>query len=367
MIGLAPHLGGSMATVEYLGSKQRLVPFLLAAISPTVNVGERVADLFCGTGSVSAALKSVGAHVDASDHMLWCSLYTRSLLKNSRRPSFNGIKDLVRSRSDQHPYGQVLAFLNRLKPAEGFIYRSYSPASENLSGVRRMYFTPDNAGRIDAIRQTIARWRDLLTDAEEALLISDLLRASAQVSNVAGTYGCYLKEWKPRALRPLLLRQAVFRPGPASHHTVHCKDAEEFARGIDARVVYADPPYTKRQYAAYYHLLETIAVGDEPELIGSTGLRPWRNRASDWCYRSKAPNALRRLLSRLGRVSHFFLSYNEDGQIRHEEILAILRSHGVVQVLEIPTRRYKSSAKPHRGTVVMERLYHLRLGNAGAL
>ena len=32
--------------------------------------------------------------------------------------------------------------------------------------------------------------------------------------------------------------------------------------------VYADPPYTKRQYAAYYHILETIAAGDRPLISG---------------------------------------------------------------------------------------------------
>ena len=42
--------------------------------------------------------------------------------------------------------------------------------------------------------------------------------------------------------------------------------------------VYLDPPYTKRQYAAYYHVLETLAYGDEPEVSGVTGLRPWEGK-----------------------------------------------------------------------------------------
>ncbi|MHB1638832.1 MAG: DNA adenine methylase [Candidatus Dormibacteria bacterium] len=356
----------ALGSVEFLGSKQRLLPFLLGAMSPTFEAGDKVVDLFCGTGSVSAALKSAGAHVEASDSMLWCSLYTRSLLQNSRRPSFAGIREAVRTRTDRPAYEQVLTLLNRLQPVEGFMYRSYSPASERYCGVRRMYFTEENAGHIDAIRQTIATWRPSLTDGEEALLISDLLRASTQVSNVAGTYGCYLKHWKPRALAQLILKPAVFRSGPSSNHAVHCRDAEASASRVDGRVVYADPPYTKRQYAAYYHILETIAVGDEPDLVGSTGLRPWQDKASDWCYRRKAPDALRRLLRSLGPVRHFFLSYNEDGQIPHDEVLAIMADYGVVQVLEMPTRRYKSSARPHRGAVVTERLYHLSLDKVGA-
>ena len=41
-----------------------------------------------------------------------------------------------------------------------------------------------------------------------------------------------------------------------------------------ADTVYLDPPYTKRQYAAYYHILETISLGDEPIVEGICGIRP---------------------------------------------------------------------------------------------
>lgn len=50
-------------------------------------------------------------------------------------------------------------------------------------------------------------------------------------------------------------------------------------------LVYLDPPYTKRQYASYYHILETVALGDEPEVKGVAGLRPWKNLASDFATR----------------------------------------------------------------------------------
>ncbi len=33
---------------------------------------------------------------------------------------------------------------------------------------------------------------------------------------------------------------------------------------MNAYLCYVDPPYMKRQYAANYHLLETIAKGDNP-------------------------------------------------------------------------------------------------------
>jgi len=353
-------------SVEFLGNKQRLLPLFLPRIAATIRPGDRVADLFCGTGSVSAGFKSLGATVEANDHLFWCSIFTRSLLENSLPPLFTGLGDISRERGAPHPYLQVLSYLNGLAPTKGFVYRSYSPAAEGYSGHSRMYFTEKNAGRIDAIRRAIESWTPALTQAEASLLVSDLIRASAQVSNIAGTYGCYLKRWKPRALVPLNLKPAAFLPGPTASHRVQCAEAESVAGSIDARIVYADPPYTKRQYAAYYHVLETIAAGDEPELAGSTGLRRWQDKASDWCYRRKAPGALRNLVAALRGARHFFLSYNEDGQIPHAEIIAVLREFGKVSVFEWVNRRYKSSSKPHKGAEVTERLYHLALSARAA-
>lgn len=35
--------------------------------------------------------------------------------------------------------------------------------------------------------------------------------------------------------------------------------------------LYLDPPYNARQYMSNYHVLETIALYDYPELKGKTG------------------------------------------------------------------------------------------------
>ncbi len=144
----------------------------------------------------------------------------------------------------------------------------------------------------------------------------------------------------------------------SSNHQVFCTDANTLAREVRSSIVYADPPYTKRQYSAYYHLPETIAVGDEPVIEGSTGLRPWEEKASDYCYRKRAPFALGELVSSVN-CAHFFLSYNEDGQIPHDTMIDILSEHGTVQVFETSSRRYKSSDRPHKGATVLERLYYL--------
>jgi adenine-specific DNA-methyltransferase len=333
--------------VEFLGSKRALTGFLLEAIDVVRGREPHVADLFCGTASVSVALEARGWQVTANDSLQLCSTFAEAALLYEEPAGFSSL---------DRGYTDILDELNRLEGRSGFIHKHYSPAG------RRMYLTEENAMRVDAIRAQIREWDPYLTHGERARLLVDLVRAVSAVSNTAGTFGCYFKHWKTRALAPLSLTpaRAVQREGRRLDHAVHCRDAEELAPDLSASVVYADPPYTKRQYAAYYHLLETIVIGDEPTLTGSTGLRPWREKASAWCYRRRAPGALRNLVESL-RCDHFFLSYNEDGQISDEEIRQILAARGRLNVREIRYPRYRSSALPHKGHWVRERLYHLAL------
>lgn len=342
---------GDLTTVEYLGSKRRLLSQIVSAIHERVGLADHVIDAFTGTGAVAAGLKVAGFRVEANDHLAFCTHFARALLSLQDAPTFQGIGGRT--------YSDVLAHLNNLPREKGFIYWSYSPASLDQTGVERRYFSRKNAAKIDAIRGQIQTWQPRLTAAEYSLLITDLLRAASSVSNVAGTYGCYLKNWKPRALEGIELQASSFIAGRSSGHQIHRDDAINLLKRVSAPVVYADPPYTKRQYAAYYHILETIALGDAPTIEGSTGLRDWRSHASDFCYKRRAPHALRELVE-AADCEHFFLSYSEDGQIPHHTIIDILRAFGPVDVTEWPLSRYRSNAQPHRGAILTERLYYLR-------
>ena len=344
------------ASVEYLGNKRQLVPFLMNAFQAVAPDADHAVDLFTGTGTVAAAMKSGGLRITANDHLAWCSTTAEAVLLNDSPPPFAGLANVGR----RIPYQWVLEKLNALPPKPGFVYRHYSPASAGYGDVERRYFTTTNAARIDAIREQIEEWSGYLTRGEHSLLVSDLLRAAAAVSNVAGTYGCFLKGWKPRALEPILVKPTHFIDGRAAGHRVHRAEAADVIERVSAPMIYADPPYTKRQYAAYYHLLETIALADEPTVSGATGLRPWHSHASAWCYKRRAPQALVHLLDHAD-CKHFFLSYSEDGQIPHERIVEIMESYGPLEVMGRRRPRYRSSRLPHRGAVVQERLYYVRL------
>jgi len=350
--------------IEFIGHKQNLLVFIVDAIQREARgLPREVADLFCGTATVSRRFKGLGYRVIASDNLVFCSTFAKAALLVNSEPDFAGVVDQLGDASapllQPSAYDRVIAYLDGLPGYPGFIHRHYSPASSQHGDVERMYFTSRNAARIDAIRRQIHQWAPLLSDGEHALLLCDLIRASNSVSNIAGTYGCYLKYWKTRAKRRLRLQRDGVTPGLPGHE-VFCEDANSLVERIEAPIVYADPPYTKRQYSAYYHILETIALGDEPSISGKTGLRSWREKASDYCYRDKAPGALADLVAKL-RSRLFFLSYSADGQIPHDTIIDILSSRGTVHTHTARYRRYRSTAVSRRGNHVEERLYVLRI------
>src|SRR5260370_27993750 len=264
-----------------MGSKARLLGEIELAFNQLWGSSPAtVADLFCGMGAVSANFKRLGHKVIANDNLQFCATVAESVLLNNAIPRFEKLQSefiALEKRSlfvEANGYLATLNFLNALPPVQGFMYQNYAPDGTKALLMPRQYFTPENAAKIDAIRDKIAEWdaKDLISPGERALLITDLMRATNKVANSAGTYGCFLKQWEARALRLLQLTPSRILVSP-HFHTVYKEDALVLARRLEADVAYLDPPYTWRHYGAYYHILETIAGSERPAISGNTALR----------------------------------------------------------------------------------------------
>jgi adenine-specific DNA-methyltransferase len=226
--------------------------------------------------------------------------------------------------------------------------REYSPAGWPRGGYPpRSYLSPANAAHVDAINRQLGSWEQegRLTSQERALLRHDLVLAVNRVANIAGTYGHFRSKWGNGALGPLTLLPSDFWPERAACHVVRQGRAEDVAVGLAADLCYLDPPYTKRQYAANYHLIETLARGDEPEAIGVSGLRPWRDQYSNFCSKLKLRAAFTAIIRSM-RCSRFLISYSEDGLLSKQELFGFLQQFGTVQLMEFDYPRFRSNDSP---------------------
>ena len=108
--------------------------------------------------------------------------------------------------------------------------------------------------------------------------------------------------------------------------------------------MYKRQPYNERQYLPNYHVLETAARYDYPEVTGVTGQRPYENQKSEFCMKKNVTDAFERLISN-ARFQHIILSYSTDGLMTTEDIERIMKTYGkpeTFHIYEIPYRRYKS-------------------------
>ena len=290
-------------TFRYIGSKSRLVDQIIDYIGEPKPGGFFV-DAFCGTGVVAEAASAQGWNVRINDSLHSAVISAGARLISREQATFKKLGG----------YSGAIAKLNAAKPVFGFMWRAYSPASFGSCGLERRYFTEENAARIDAMRTLIACWRAAgdINEVEERLLIADLFGALNRVANIAGTFGCFLSKWTSQSRGKIDMRCRELK---SNNVLVDASVGDVFDVGNEVQdLVYLDPPYTKRQYASYYHILETVALGDEPEVEGVAGLRPWKDRASDFCYKSRALKTLSHLVQSL-RASKVLLSYSSEGHI----------------------------------------------------
>ena len=355
---------------RYIGAKTKVLHRIMEKVSSLVPQGGHVVDLMCGTASVSASLRSSGFRVTAIDIMTFCYHHARVALLFTEPPRFEHARAFIEEHPDRRQgqffettqYQRILQILNDLPGTEGYFWREYSLGGHPRNNVKpRNYFSEENAKRIDAIRTCIKELNNQgqIDDLEHSLLLHDLIMAVNDVANIAGTYGHYLSSLVGRAKLPLAIKPSLlnFR-NDAGQHAVLKGYAEDLAASITCDLCYIDPPYMKRQYAANYHILETIAREDEPEAVGVSGLRPWRDQYSNFCTKTKIRDSFTRIFREM-QCRDFLVSYSEDGLLSIGELVDFFSEFGDVRFSTFKYKRFKSNGSS-LSSQLTEYLIHLK-------
>jgi site-specific DNA-methyltransferase (adenine-specific) len=308
--------------MRYIGSKQKLLGEINQVIQEPN--GCTVLDAFSGSGAVSESLAS-RFNVIACDLMHVCQVVTACRLM---------------SRADLSPtIDETIARLESLEGVEGFVYATFTPAGG------RKYFTEENGKRIDAIVDAIHA--DPMNPSDKTFLIGCLVESISLVANTSGTYGAFNKKWDPRALNRLSMKNHF----SLEHHgSARVGDAVSVIRDTPHDILYLDPPYNKRQYGGYYHVLETIVRNDKPSVTGTTGLRDWKDTKSKFCNKDTAIAELQTILQATS-ARLVVMSYNNEGLLTKAEIEGLLNVFGSVVCHEVAHTRYNTGKDTARETV----------------
>ena len=343
--------------MRYIGSKDKLLPFIDQTLSAYGITSGTFCDMFAGTTTVGRHFKRRGFRVVSNDLMQYSYVFGKAYLELNQYPQFDGL-DIADNGGPQpklFPSAEarlehVLAYLNQLEGKRGFIYENYCDEGTHDKEHSRMYFSASNAARIDAIRQQIQDWQNAgrLTELEYYVLLAALLEAVPGVSNTSGTYAAFLKFWESRSQKTLTLMPPHLLQSTETHR-VFQGDAAALASHLKCDVLYLDPPYNARQYAPNYHILETVACWDNPAIYGKSGMRPYGDKKSAYCRKETALQSLSDLAAHLLRQICIF---EESRVFRREFLQGQDTAPFVAPFKSRPVKQICGVVKVHNGVMV---------------
>lgn len=300
---------------RYVGSKAKLLDWMFQQIKKECT-GNSFADIFAGTGVVSARAANVYKHIILND-LLHSNYAAYQGFFSQEDYNRNKVLDLVCY------YNSLTS--NQVEP---------SFFSKNFGG---KYFTTASAKLIGHIRNDLESRKNKLSSKEYYILLTSLLYSADKIANTVGHYDAFFgksiadKKFIFRLIEPLIKAGSV---------SIHREDANALVRKISADIVYIDPPYNSRQYSRFYHVLETLTLLDNPKLTGVALKRPEENM-SEYC-RNKAPVVFEDLVKNI-KAKYVVVSYNNTynskssssrNKIELADIQRILKAKGKTKIFK---------------------------------
>jgi adenine-specific DNA-methyltransferase len=314
--------------VKYIGSKRLLIPYILDIVKD-IPIGSML-DPFTGTTRVSQAFRKAGWNVCAGD-LSWASEAYAALF-------------LMTTPKDVETLQSLVDELNTLEGKEGWITQSYCDVQGQGGGIVRVW-KPKNGRKADSIREKIDEW--LTSGRIDRLmslrLVALLILAMDSVDNTVGVQQAYLKDWAIRTDNDLRLtipsditegQIGTFIPGSCLEVVYP-----------NSTLAYLDPPYSSHSYATYYHIWDSIARWDKPEICLKTNRRKDRTAGhfdesmkSPWNSKKEVAKAFQSLMDRLP-VEYILLSYSNESLLSLQDLEPILKKYKSYDIREIDYKR----------------------------
>ena len=343
--------------MRFIGCKALLLDNIKSVIDENAPDAKSFCDIFSGTATVARYFKQ-WYEVTSNDLLYFSYVLQRGTVAVDCLPTYEILQENT-GISDPVAYfnGLSLEQMERLPPERRFFQNTYAP----IGG--RMYINDENALRIDFARNITEDWRKVgfLSDDEYYYLVACIVEGIPFVSNISGTYGAFHKEWERRSYKKYeLLRLPICTNG--KNNTCFNGNGADVLKEISGDILYIDPPYNERQYLPNYHVLETAAKYDFPEVRGITAQRAYENNKSDFCSKAKVVGAFEELIAN-ARFNHIILSYSTDGLMSVEEIERTMKKYGYpnsFKIYWIPYRLYKSLSTETKEEKLKEMLVYIR-------
>lgn len=355
--------------ITYIGNKRSLLPHIhdeLVAIKRELNKENLISlDLFSGSGVVARLLKQHSSKVIVNDLESYSKVINDCYLTN--HSDFDEIK-----------YQSYLTKLNEMLEQNvvktPLISHHYAPLNdENIQIGERVFYTTQNARRIDIVREFI----NTVEKDYQKYFLGQLLYEASVHTNTGGIFKGFYKDSQTgigkfggngenalsRIKGEITIGMPVFSDFECDY-IVYQEDANELAKQLKDEmvdIVYLDPPYNQHPYGSNYFMLNVILNQkvDEEKMSRVSGIPNNWNR-SRYNKRKEALLAFDELISNIS-ANYILISYNSDGFISFDEMKETLEKYGTVEVKEIKYNTYRASRNlKDRDIYVSEYLFKLK-------
>ena len=266
------------------------------------------------------------------------------------------IVDIYNSRVDKGEFEQ------------GFIRELYAPLDEQrIQPHERVFYTIDNARRLDTFAQWIAKEEPELRPFLQAPLMS---KASVH-TNTAGMFKGFYKNPETKAgayggkggnaLQRILGQIRMEVPVLSwnnSEKLIFQEDATTLSAKLpETDLVYVDPPYNQHPYGSNYFMLNYLHDYRSPSEISEISGIPTNWNRSSFNIRSQALSSLKHTLEPLN-ARFLLISFNDEGFITPNEMRDMLTSLGKLDEVAISYNTFRGSRNlRNRSEKVTEHLY----------
>lgn len=351
--------------VTYIGNKRALLPLIRTGIHRAQRrLGKqklRTLDAFAGSGVVSRLLKGYSELLISNDFEAYSAVIARCYLANQSNLDLDVLRDI---------HAKLRKAAEQLPVQDGFIRRLYAPAEDdNIKAGERVFYTSDNAARIDSYRTLINKIPRIYQD----FFLAPLLVQASIHANTSGVFKGFYKSSRTgigqfggngrdalsRIMRPISVPFPIFSRFETDV-VVRQEDANQLVETIDeVDLAYFDPPYNQHPYGSNYFMLNLIVDYVEPRSVSPVSGIPDNWQRSNYNKRRQASNALAHLLEATP-ASYILLSYNDEGFVSRSEFEILLSQFGRFEVLEEQYNTFRGCRNLHgRSKHVTEQLFLL--------
>jgi len=355
----------SKQLLTYIGSKRSLLTAIERAF---LTVRKRMGkeklsflDAFAGSGVVSRLMKKSACRVVVNDIESYARVVAQCYLTNKGSVDADKLRAAVKQLNDD---------ANLWPVEDGFIQRLYSPRDErNITASDRVFYTRQNASRIDTYRQLIDQY-----DADlRPLLLAPLLSAASIHANTAGVFKGFYKDRVTkigkfggtgadalsRITSPIRVQAPILSNFECDYEVfqAHANDLVRDVGSFD--VAYFDPPYNQHPYGSNYFMLNLITDYREPSEISRISGIPTDWIRSEYNVRGNSADLMEDLVASTD-ARFILLSFNDEGFISPEQMRAILLGHGKLEEFTTSYNTFRGSRNlSGRSLHVTEHLYLL--------